>query len=1264
MGGDYSRKRFNKERRYSSVLMQQGRVQLDSDWNEGIAISDRRWRAETLDVIGRCGVPDETPDGFKIEIDGSGGLTIGRGRIYVHGHLAENFGAGLLEFDRVLEEERGRDALPFASQDEYPDAGDLDPSQGRHLVFLDVWRREVTHLEDPDVVEQAVGVDTTTRWQTAWRVDLLEDIGAEVTCESAETDIPGWLGRTQPSAGRLSTAEAEITGDEGPCVIPPTGGYRGLENRLYRVEIHDGGGLGTASFKWSRHNGVVATAVTAIPALDTLKVVRTKRDDILGFNQGDWVEITDDWRELAGLPGIMRRVLVVDDGTRTMTLDADLPAGLFPTHGQHLTEADRHTRVRRWDQSGEVRDTTGSLLVDLDAPGADGVIPVPAAGVSIVLEDGVKIAFGLDASIGNNYRGADHWCFATRTADASVEPLDQAPPRGLHHHYCRLAVVDHDGTTFVGDPLDCRPGFPPLTEIPTGGKTCCEVTVGDGRRSVGDFTSVQEAVDSLEDGGTVCVLPGDYPISRPIEITAKRLTLRGCGPHAVIRTTGDDPAVVVEKSIEIRLEKLTLKAATADATLVITDSLDTEVVGCFVTNSVKSGGPGMVAGDDVGRPPGGIPVGRPAGPREAFGRPRRWRETGERPQGFEAFERRIHSERPDVPSEIVGVAVKCLRCRGIGTRDCRIEGRLAILLQAAIVSILRNRMKGGGVWIADGSSEVEIESNEIFRGASPGVVLGGIPPGLKPSKISAGVEDASVVANRISNMGGSGITSVVRFGEDVGVGDLESIAIQNNRIEGCGLDGLDDRFDPHAIGGVVLRNGASVKIVDNEIIGSVDDDEGSLGSGVFVHGCLGLEVSRNHITGFGAEAERRYRCVSFEKMKIGSDYPNPLGREGLSLTMSDQQGNQAANNRVAKIGNFTGLRTNFVTEIIFDLEVSTATISMAVFSRPASAVAYGEDGTELDKAVTGTQAQNPHTLVLTGPGIRRIRIAAPQAEGLLLTICVETAVVETASFQAGIAAWWVFGGEMVTAGAGGAVPAFDRALPAAVIHDNVVSCTRGPGLVAVGVGDMSISDNWLESKGLVTQVPVSGEDGPDGIDTLVQNSRTGVVLNLGQPADSVMYSARMVMGGHVESHLRAPASLRVFPSGRVLIHGNQTRLSLMDELKELFGFTVIALDDIAFQDNQLEVWAPRAPATVNLLAWGTTLRAAGNRFTEIPNTALLSCGTVGNRFNNTVDNHGTHCILAGGGTVTNRDNHYALPGICTKLIGVIAEDRRIVRWNG
>ena len=63
---------------FSAVLMQQGRVQLDADWNEQGAILDRRWRAETTDLIGRCGVPKETPDGFKITAAGDT-FTIGPG---------------------------------------------------------------------------------------------------------------------------------------------------------------------------------------------------------------------------------------------------------------------------------------------------------------------------------------------------------------------------------------------------------------------------------------------------------------------------------------------------------------------------------------------------------------------------------------------------------------------------------------------------------------------------------------------------------------------------------------------------------------------------------------------------------------------------------------------------------------------------------------------------------------------------------------------------------------------------------------------------------------------------------------------------------------------------------------------------------------------------------------------------------------------------------------------------------------------------------
>src|SRR4249919_3934869 len=100
MAGDYTRATFKPRRDHAGVLMQQGRVTLDADWNELVELVDRRLRAETVDIIGRCVVPKETPTGFLIGLTG-GALTIGPGRAYVHGILTECHGAAPNEYDRV-----------------------------------------------------------------------------------------------------------------------------------------------------------------------------------------------------------------------------------------------------------------------------------------------------------------------------------------------------------------------------------------------------------------------------------------------------------------------------------------------------------------------------------------------------------------------------------------------------------------------------------------------------------------------------------------------------------------------------------------------------------------------------------------------------------------------------------------------------------------------------------------------------------------------------------------------------------------------------------------------------------------------------------------------------------------------------------------------------------------------------------------------------------------------------------------------------------
>jgi hypothetical protein len=71
--------------------------------------------------------------------------------------------------------------------------------------------------------------------------------------------------------------------------------YTGLENQLYRVEIHAGGPVATATFKWSR-DSAVAAAVTNVNPHARSWSSRRRTDERLRFSGGDWVEITDDWR--------------------------------------------------------------------------------------------------------------------------------------------------------------------------------------------------------------------------------------------------------------------------------------------------------------------------------------------------------------------------------------------------------------------------------------------------------------------------------------------------------------------------------------------------------------------------------------------------------------------------------------------------------------------------------------------------------------------------------------------------------------------------------------------------------------------------------------------------------------------------------------------------------------------------------------------------------------------------------------------------------
>lgn len=511
MAGDYSRQTHDPRKRFASVLMQQGRVQVDADWNEQAAIVLARARTQARDTFGRAAVSRfSTDQAFRIGIVAGPprDLSIEPGRMYVEGHLAEAFAA---------------DGTPisYLRQPFLPEPPPL-PSSGGTIVFLDVWQREVTWVEDPALLDVALGgVDTAARLQTVWQVRVRPE--RQPACGIDPATI------LAPSPARLTTRAVAPPAPDDPCLIAPKTGYRGLENRLYRVEVHTGGVTGAARFKFSRDNASIRSPVTAMRRelrggreVSILTVSRIGRDPALRISAGDWVEITDEHRFLNGESGAMAQVAEPPleepglDGF-AVVLDRAIPAagerGFATTAAGH---AERRTRIIRWDQAAPRN--------SLDANGLMSV-----AGGMIALEEGVEVDFTLEA--GTQYRAGDYWVFAARTADASVEMLTAAPPHGPVHHVAQLAAIQSIAGSDA--PSDCRTLWPPLTPQ-GGGEGCCTVVVRPGE-------DIQAAIDSLPAaGGCVCLKAGVHPLRRGLVINRSRVSLHAEAPGAAVLTRGTE----------------------------------------------------------------------------------------------------------------------------------------------------------------------------------------------------------------------------------------------------------------------------------------------------------------------------------------------------------------------------------------------------------------------------------------------------------------------------------------------------------------------------------------------------------------------------------------------------------------------------------------------------------------------------------------------------------------------------------------------------
>lgn len=475
MKGDFSRITHNPTKQYTHVNMQQGRVQIDADWNEKQAIDEYHRTTRGSDIIGLHGTPAYSKNGFAIDRQGTQ-WRITEGHFYVDGILCVN------ETTRLFEEQ----PFPYAN---IPDLSAISIG----IVYLDVWRNHISAAQDGGIREKALGgADTATRTQTVWQANVL-DLGSlpdsvillDRLRNQQSLGLPEWDALIAESTGTLNarTNEAAIT--ETPCELPPSAGYVGLENQLYRIEIHQGSDHPKLTFKWSRNNAFFAVVIESMPSNKALVVASTGRDELLSFQRGDWVELIGDPDIYAGSSGQLLQVDIVDIDSRTITLmesvtqinDDDLATGRY--------------LLRRWDQSGD---------------------SVTANGVDIInnwvaLEKGIQIKFS-----DGTYRPGDYWLIPARTVTGEIEwpPYSAlsdgaSPPAGIQHHYCPLALIVNNAVL-----SDLRLIFPPLNHIKATDVRFDNSNCGP---NFADSDTVQEAINVLchQNGGhcTLHLAPED-----------------------------------------------------------------------------------------------------------------------------------------------------------------------------------------------------------------------------------------------------------------------------------------------------------------------------------------------------------------------------------------------------------------------------------------------------------------------------------------------------------------------------------------------------------------------------------------------------------------------------------------------------------------------------------------------------------------------------------------------------------------------------------
>ncbi|WP_050420609.1 DUF6519 domain-containing protein [Bradyrhizobium tropiciagri] len=565
MSSDRSRRIETPHFGYNGVVAQQGRVVLDRDFNAEQALMADRVGLDALSFVGPCGTPD---DGFRIDAPppasppssplssppsaAAADFRISPGLMYVGGQAVT----------LSLVENATTAPYSYLHQPDWPAPPPVVQPQ-RELVYLDVIELEVGAVEDPDLLEVALGgPDTTGRKKLLRRIKRVPVKQADCRAAWAEA-VARWrqqglafnplLMTLVPAVGlKVGFVSGGGTGD--PCDPVVTGGYLGAENQLIRVRIDKSGG--TPRLLWSYDNASFLYRVDTVNADKTRIKLTSDPPDAFHYPQaGQFVEVLATAALLGKEPdatGSPSGVEIVQAAAEPTGFIAALARAYGPAVNGDPTN---YLVLNAGDWPSNFADNNLPVFVRV----WQSAEALPASGGTVTIASAATgVSTGLTATITLPEKGVlpdgAFWEIAARPGTPQgVYPetllLAPRPPDGPNRWVCPLAVIDwsaKDGPVIT----DCRQTFLSLVALSRRLPGCSTFSIG-----VRDLTTaklqawIDAAAATAPLGAVICLAAGEYDLDAPLRLDARHsgLTIDACGGPAVIKAAeGADPKLFVD----------------------------------------------------------------------------------------------------------------------------------------------------------------------------------------------------------------------------------------------------------------------------------------------------------------------------------------------------------------------------------------------------------------------------------------------------------------------------------------------------------------------------------------------------------------------------------------------------------------------------------------------------------------------------------------------------------------------------------------------